>query len=160
MQAYMDDHESQPLGAQLVTWFMVALTAGGVLVAALILLGWLPLGERANISRRNINAIEWIITFVVVVFTVGAFRTAFGLFQRERAALAYAEEATRQKRVADETFARLQEHFNNREIVEITLLNAIENYYNLINLPLEIESDGLCAIIAPGRAAKPVAVGK
>jgi hypothetical protein len=22
----------------------------------------------------------------------------------------------------------------------------VENYYNLINLPLEIESDGLCAI--------------
>ncbi len=79
---------------------------------------------------------------------------------RERAALAYAEEATRQKRVADATFARLQDHFNDREIVEITLLNAIENYYNLINLPLEIESDGLCAIIAPGRVAKPVAVGK
>lgn len=80
--------------------------------------------------------------------------------ERERAALAYAEEATRNKRVGDPTFARLQEHFNDREIVEITLLNAIENYYNLINLPLEIESDGLCAIVAPGRPAKHVAVGK
>jgi hypothetical protein len=26
--------------------------------------------------------------------------------------------------------------------LEITWLNAVHNYYNLINLPLEIESDG------------------
>ena len=25
-------------------------------------------------------------------------------------------------------------------------LNAVENYFNLLNAPLEIESDGLCAI--------------
>ncbi len=71
---------------------------------------------------------------------------------RERAALAYVEEATRAKRVGDATFENLRRHFDEREIVEITWLNAIENYYNLINLPLEIESDGLCAI-AERRAA-------
>ncbi len=37
-------------------------------------------------------------------------------------------------------------HFSEREIVEITWVNALENYYNLLNLPLEIESDGFCAI--------------
>jgi len=31
-------------------------------------------------------------------------------------------------------------------------LHALENYYNLLNLPLGIESDGLCAI-AQRRAA-------
>jgi len=64
----------------------------------------------------------------------------------ERAALAYAEEATRSKRVSDETFAALQKHFDDRAIVEITFLTALENYYNLLNLPLGIEEDGLCAI--------------
>ena len=34
----------------------------------------------------------------------------------------------------------------NAVIRKITWLNAVHNYYNLINLPLEIESDGLCAI--------------
>jgi alkylhydroperoxidase family enzyme len=68
----------------------------------------------------------------------------------ERAALAYAEEATRNKRVSDETFAALREHFDDRAIVEITFLTALENYYNLLNLPLGIEEDGLCAI-ARGR---------
>jgi alkylhydroperoxidase family enzyme len=66
--------------------------------------------------------------------------------ERERAALAYVEEATRNKHVSDETFQKLAMHFNDREIVEITWLNAVENYYNLLNIPLEIESDGLCAI--------------
>jgi AhpD family alkylhydroperoxidase len=71
---------------------------------------------------------------------------------RERAALAYAEEATRHKRVSDATFEELRKHFNEREIVEITWINAIENYFNLLNLPLEIESDGFCEI-AQMRAA-------
>ncbi len=75
------------------------------------------------------------------------YRTSPLFSDRERAALAYTEEATRQKRVADATFDTLRRHFNEREIVEITWLNALENYYNLINLPLEIESDGFCDIV-------------
>ncbi len=65
---------------------------------------------------------------------------------RERAALAYVDQATRHKRVADVTFENLRRHFNEREIAEITWLNALESYYNLINIPLEIGSDGFCAI--------------
>ena len=80
------------------------------------------------------------------------YRTSPLYSARERAALAYAEEATRAKRVSDETFAELHRHFGEREIVEITWLNALENYYNLLNIPLGIESDGLCAI-AERRAA-------
>ncbi|HUO35740.1 MAG TPA: carboxymuconolactone decarboxylase family protein [Candidatus Acidoferrum sp.] len=78
------------------------------------------------------------------------YRTSALFNERERAALAYAEEATRNKRVSDATFEELRRHFQDWEIAEITWLNALENYYNLINLPLEIESDGLCAI-AEGR---------
>lgn len=84
------------------------------------------------------------------------YRTSPMFSDRERAALAYAEEATRHKRVADATFEDLRRHFNEREIVEITWINAIENYYNLLNLPLGIESDGFCAIArrqASGTAA-------
>ena len=66
--------------------------------------------------------------------------------ERERAALAYVEEATRTKLVSDATFAALAKHFDEREIAELTLLNAIENFYNLLNLPLEVEADGLEAL--------------
>jgi len=65
---------------------------------------------------------------------------------RERAALAFVEEATLAKRVSDATFEGARSHFDEREIAELVLLNAIENFYNLINLPLEIEADGLEAI--------------
>jgi alkylhydroperoxidase family enzyme len=78
---------------------------------------------------------------------VPEYRTSRLFSERERAALAYVEEATRHKRVADATFEQLRRPFTEREIVEITCLNALENYYNLINLPLGIESDGFCALV-------------
>jgi alkylhydroperoxidase family enzyme len=73
--------------------------------------------------------------------------------ERERAALAYVEEATRHKVVSDATFAELRRHFDEREIAELTLANAIENFYNLLNLPLQVESDGLEALAAAEHAA-------
>jgi AhpD family alkylhydroperoxidase len=77
---------------------------------------------------------------------VAQFRTSPLFTAAERAALAYVEEATQRKRVSDETFAALRENFNDEQIVAITWLNAVENYFNLLNGPLEIESDGLCLI--------------
>jgi alkylhydroperoxidase family enzyme len=79
--------------------------------------------------------------------TLSEYRTSPLFSDRERAALAYVEEATRRKRVCDTTFQELRKHFSEREIVEITCLNAVHNYYNLINVPLEIESDGFCTIV-------------
>jgi alkylhydroperoxidase family enzyme len=70
-------------------------------------------------------------------------RTNPAFSARERSALAFVEEATLTKRVSDATFAELRRHFDDREIAELTLCNAIENFYNLLNVPLEIESDGL-----------------
>ncbi len=71
---------------------------------------------------------------------------------RERAALAYVEEANDTRRVSDDTFAAAREHFDERGIVELTILCAVENLFNYMNLPMGIENDGLCAI-AQGRAA-------
>lgn len=65
---------------------------------------------------------------------------------RERAALAYVEEITRNKQVSDQTFQVLRQQFNERQIVEITLLTAIQNFYNLTNIPLGIGSDGFCTM--------------
>ncbi len=77
---------------------------------------------------------------------LGEWRTSALFDARERAALAFVEEATRTKLVSDATFAELRKHFDEREIAELTLMNAIENFYNLLNLPLEVESDGLEAL--------------
>lgn len=70
--------------------------------------------------------------------------------EAERTALAYAEEITREVEVADETFEALRSHFSEREIIEITYLAALENFYNRINRPLGIGSDHLCEINLEG----------
>jgi len=68
----------------------------------------------------------------------------------ERAALAYAAEATQVgARVAETTFGALRAHFSEREIVELTVAVAAENFYNRLNAPLELEAQGFCAL--PGR---------
>lgn len=66
--------------------------------------------------------------------------------EAEKSALAYADEATRNKHVTDDTFKRLQQHFSEQEIVQITLINALENFYNLTNTPMNISSDELCEL--------------
>jgi AhpD family alkylhydroperoxidase len=62
----------------------------------------------------------------------------------ERAALTYAEEVTNEVDASDDTFEALRAHFSEREIVEITWLVAEENFYNRMNRPLGIGSDGFC----------------
>ena len=87
------------------------------------------------------------------VDALDAWRTHPAFTPSERAALGYVEEVTRTKHASDETFAELRRHFDDGAIVQITWLCAVENYFNLINLPLGIESDGLCAIAERRRAA-------
>jgi AhpD family alkylhydroperoxidase len=74
------------------------------------------------------------------------YRTRSLFSDKERATLAYAEETTLHKRVSDATFKELQKYYSDRDIVEITIITAIQNFTNLINIPLRIGSDGLCAI--------------
>jgi alkylhydroperoxidase family enzyme len=65
----------------------------------------------------------------------------------ECAALQYALEATQvMARVTDKTFVELKYHFSECEILELTVAIASENFYNRLNAPLEIESQGFCAM--------------
>ena len=72
-------------------------------------------------------------------------RTSPAFTERERTALAFVEEATMHRSVSAQTVAALREHFTEVEIVELTWLNAAENYFNLQAAVLGIESDGLAA---------------
>jgi AhpD family alkylhydroperoxidase len=74
---------------------------------------------------------------------------------RERAVLAYTEEITRGRKVSDATFETLRKHVSEKEIVEITWLNAIGNHFNLMAVPLELESDDFlsAALEKQGRRA-------
>jgi alkylhydroperoxidase family enzyme len=72
----------------------------------------------------------------------------------ERAALDYARELTTTKAVAPGTFARLSEHYGEREICEIAYLVASEHMANMTNLGLGVGSDNLCEISQQRRLQK------
>lgn len=66
--------------------------------------------------------------------------------ERERAVLRYVDEINATLEVGDPTFEELRKHLDEREVAEVTVMNALENYYNRINLPLRIGPDGLLEI--------------
>jgi alkylhydroperoxidase family enzyme len=98
----------------------------------------IDLGQRfAQDEKLNLEKIRFVLEFEThQVFTA-----------LERAALRYVFEATQVgARVSDKTFQELKKYFSEREILELTVAVATENFYNRLNAPLEIESQGLCAI--------------
>jgi alkylhydroperoxidase family enzyme len=63
-----------------------------------------------------------------------------GLFDaRERAALAYAESMTMATSVPDEVFAAVRQHFNDREIVELSVLIGTYIMHNRVMKALAID---------------------
>jgi len=66
--------------------------------------------------------------------------------ERERIALRYVSEIAREGTAADATFDRLRAAFSEREIVELTWLQAFTTYLNRMAVPLGIGSDGFCAL--------------
>lgn len=66
--------------------------------------------------------------------------------ERERAALRYVEELNTIKRAGDDTFAELKRHLTEKEIVELTWLNSVGNYLNLLAKPLGLLPEGACEI--------------
>ncbi|MGH2639211.1 MAG: carboxymuconolactone decarboxylase family protein, partial [Rhabdochlamydiaceae bacterium] len=113
--------------------YMIAMFVSGMNGCGFCLDFGRMMAVRENMSMEKFNALP-------------GYRTSPLFSDKERAALAYAEEATRNKRVTDGTFNELREYFSDWEIVEITILTAIQNFENLLNVPLGIDSDGLCAI--------------
>ena len=77
---------------------------------------------------------------------LGAYRTSALFSDKERAALDYVTELTKEKNVKPETFARMAKHYSEREICEIVWLVASEHVYNMTNIGLNIHSDMLCDI--------------
>jgi alkylhydroperoxidase family enzyme len=78
------------------------------------------------------------------------YRTSPLLNDAERAALDYASELATNKQVSPDTFAQLAHYYDEREICDIVWLVASEHLYNVSNIGLNIGSDGLCEVGAPG----------
>ncbi len=89
----------------------------------------LPLARRAGVSEEQVQAL---------------LRDDPGPFSRkERALLAYAAESTRRVNVSNSTFAALREQFDDRQILELTVLVG---FYNCVARVLE----GLAIDLEPG----------
>ncbi|SIN65311.1 carboxymuconolactone decarboxylase family protein [Chitinophaga niabensis] len=65
---------------------------------------------------------------------------------KERTALDYVTELTKDKTVNPIIFKRLANYYSEQEICEIVFLVASEHLYNLTNIGLNIHSDMLCDI--------------
>jgi alkylhydroperoxidase family enzyme len=72
------------------------------------------------------------------------------LSERERLALEYADRVSATPvDVPDEFFAQLQRLFSEREIVELTMHIAQENYNAKSNRPLRVDANNFCQIPLP-----------
>jgi AhpD family alkylhydroperoxidase len=71
------------------------------------------------------------------------YRTSPEFSEEERVVMEYAEELTKEQvQVPDELFARLREHFDESQIVELTAAIAIENFRARFNNALDIAPAG------------------
>ncbi|NIJ52839.1 carboxymuconolactone decarboxylase family protein [Dyadobacter arcticus] len=74
------------------------------------------------------------------------YKTNLLFTEADRAALDYATELTRDRKVDPATFSRLSRFYSEQEVCEIVYLIASEHLYNLTNIGLNIHSDMLCDI--------------
>jgi hypothetical protein len=82
MQAYIEGkREASTLGS-LVTLLAFLFGILGIAIAYGTAFGWIPLGDRAQILRSDVNTIEIIVTVISLVYAACCFRTAYGLYIR------------------------------------------------------------------------------
>ena len=73
--------------------------------------------------------------------------------ERERAALAFCEQASREHAVSDRRFEAVREHFRDDEIVELAWIAAAETYFNIQSSVLRLPSDRLAERAAEASAS-------
>jgi AhpD family alkylhydroperoxidase len=88
------------------------------------------LGRKAGVTEEQLRAFH-------------DYRTSPAFSAEERVVLEYAEELTKEPvEVSDELFARLREHFDDAQLVELTAAIAIENFRARFNKGLDIPPAG------------------
>ncbi len=80
------------------------------------------------------------------IFAIADYQQS-GLFSNsEKAALRFAEELTRHRKVPDGIFQEAQQFFSEKQMAELAWVVTSEHVYNLMNISFNIESDGLCRL--------------
>ena len=91
MQAYFEGKREASNIGTLVTFLAFGFAVLGIAAAYAVLFGWLPLGERAQILRSDINTIEIIVAVISLVYAACCLRTGVGLYSREGASLRWSQ---------------------------------------------------------------------
>ncbi len=91
IQAYLESKTEGRRAGQAITLLMTGFAALGFIVAYMIFFGWMPLGERDNILRSNLNPYENIVTLGALIYALCCARTAYGLYSRERSSLRWSQ---------------------------------------------------------------------
>ena len=91
MQSYLEGKQEASGIGGLVTVLVAGFAVLGIGVAYGVLFGWIPLGERADILRSDINVYESVVAIASLIYAVCCVRTAYGLFTREKSSLRWSQ---------------------------------------------------------------------
>ena len=88
---FSDTHSRRAPGVFLTILLLGIVGLLSLFLAEQVLTGWLALGERVNISRHDLNIIEWLVIVGGMVWGIVSLRTVLGLWQHDRRAWAWAQ---------------------------------------------------------------------
>ncbi len=91
IRTYFDDNGPLPAGLRYIAVNFALLGGICLLIAVQVLTGWIPLGERVNVLRSDLNLVEWGTILGCVLWAGLALRTALGFFNRERPAWSWGQ---------------------------------------------------------------------
>ena len=92
MDVYFSDRHSRRAPGVFLTILLLGIVGVvSLFLAEQVLTGWLALGERANISRRDLNLIEWLVIVGGLLWGIVSLRTVYGLWRHDRRAWAWAQ---------------------------------------------------------------------
>jgi ribose/xylose/arabinose/galactoside ABC-type transport system permease subunit len=91
LRRYYDEGGPMPAGGWYITVVLATMGIVSLLIAVQIFTGWLPLGARANISRHDLNWIEWATITLTIFWGVLCLRTVLGFLRRERPAWSWGQ---------------------------------------------------------------------
>ncbi len=81
------------------------------------------------------------------IVEVPTWRDSTRFSEAERVALEYAERVTyTDQKVDDAFFAKLKQHYDEAQIVELTAAIAFENFRSKFNPTLGVEAQGFCMV--------------
>jgi ribose/xylose/arabinose/galactoside ABC-type transport system permease subunit len=91
VQDYFENHATMPPGVWLTLAVLVIVGVLMLFIAEQLATGWLPLGDRINISRRDLNWLEWAAMLGTAFWGVLTLFTAYKFLMRDRRAWSWGQ---------------------------------------------------------------------